>query len=368
MPRFDEIDGPRPCRPEELPELLELVNYVFRTSQGRPPDIADAYRHIYTEDNLERVFVIGIDGAIRASVGLYPFDLAAGEHSINALGLNCTTCHPDWRRHGLGARLMNEATRLAERDDLDLIHLDAGVPDWYRKFDYEQAGSRYLYHLDRGNVELLPPLNCGVVTDLERHVEQLHALYHAQRSGNMRPLHNSRESYARYPGQLLAAQIDGELQAYIYANADGDVIECAGEPADLIAGLTRELFYRLDHEKEGASTTTRDERDRPLRGVDVALEVSPVRADLIELLDAMAIPRERRYWHMARLTDPPALAAKLGFEGTVEPAAEGYLVTTDRGEQTMTRGAVGRLLFGPERHPLRTRDPVPLFAPGTDHV
>ncbi len=369
MADTNNLDGPRACRAEELPELLELVNYVFRTSQGRPPDIGDAYRHIYCEENLELVRLICIDGAIRASVGLFPFELAAGQHTFSALGLNCTTCHPDWRRRGLGALLMDDAAHLAEQKSLDMIHLAGGVPEWYRHLGYEQAGSRYLYHFDRGNIGLLPPLDCEVVTELVGHIEQMHALFLAQRSGNMRSLHNTRQSFARYPGELLAAQQDGELKAYLYADFDNLVLECAGEPAELIAGLTHELFDRRDRENEGASTTGRDEKYRVLRNVVVSLEVSPLRTDLTALLDGLGIPCERNYWHMVRVTDPPDLAGKIGFEGTIEAAGEdAFVVATENGEQTMTRGAISRLLFGPERFPLRTQPPIPLFAPGTDHV
>ena len=369
MTDTDKINGPRACRAEELPELLELVNHVFRTSQGRPPDISDAYRHIYCEENLELVRVIRVDGAIRASVGLFPFELAAGPHTFSALGLNCTTCHPDWRRRGLGALLMNDAARLTQQRGLDFIHLAGGVPEWYRQLGYEQAGSRYLYHFDRGNIELLPRLDCEIATDLDRHIEQVHALYLAQRSGNMRSLHNTRQSFARYPGELLAAKQNDELKAYLYADFDNLVLECAGQPAELIAGLTRELFDQRDRENEGASTTGRDEKDKVLRNVLVSLEVSPLRTDLISLLNGLSIPCERNIWHMVRVTDPPALADKISFEGTVEAAGEdAFAVTTDNGEQTMTRGAVGRLLFGPEQFPLRTQPPIPLFAPGTDHV
>jgi predicted N-acetyltransferase YhbS len=351
MADTDHLDGPRACRAEELPELLELVNYVFRTSQGRPPDIGDAYRHIYCEENLELVRVIRMDGSIRASVGLFPFELAAGPHTFSALGLNCTTCHPQWRRRGLGALLMRDAADLVEQKSLDMLHLAGGVPEWYRQLGYEQAGSRYLYHFDRGNIE------------------QVHALHIAQRSGNMRSLHNTRQSFARYPGELLAAKQNGELKAYLYADFDNLVLECAGQPAELIAGLTRELFDRRDRENEGASTTGRDEKHRVLRNVLISLEVSPLRADLIALLGGLGIPCERNLWHMVRVTDPPALADKIGFEGTIEAADEdAFVVATDNGEQTMTRGAIGRMLFGPERFSLCTQEPIPLFAPGTDHV
>ena len=129
------------------------------------------------------------------------------------------------------------------------------------------------------------------------------------------------------------------------------------------------MFNRRDRENEGASTTGRDEKYKVLRNVLISLEVSPLRTDLISLLDGLGIPCERNLWHMVRLTDPPALADKIGFEGTIEAADEdAFVVATDNGEQTMTRGAVGRLLFGPECFPLRTQEPIPLFAPGTDHV
>jgi len=365
----ETLDGPRSCRSEELPELLELVNFVFRTSRGQPPNIGDVYRHIYCDENLEFVRVIRIDGAIRASVGLFPFDLAAGEHTFGAFGLNCTTCHPDWRRRGLGAKLMKDANALAEQRGLDLIHLAGGVPEWYRQLGYEQAGSRYAYHFDRGNIELLPSLDCDVVTDLDGHLEQVHNLHIAQRSGNMRPLSNTRQSFDRYPGELLAAADGGQLKAYIYADHANEVLECGGGLAELIAGLTRELFHRRDRANEGASTTGRDADYRVLHNVLVTLEVSPLRTDLIELLDALGIPCERNYWHMVRLTDPPQLATRIGFEGTIE-AADGdtFSVSTANGEATMSRGAVSRLLFGPEQSSLRTQSPIPLFAPKTDHV
>ena len=81
-----EIDGPRACRSDELEELLELVNFVFRTSHGRAPTIATDYPHIYRESNLENLSVIGIDGALRACLGVWPMEIAAGDISLQTVG------------------------------------------------------------------------------------------------------------------------------------------------------------------------------------------------------------------------------------------------------------------------------------------
>ena len=60
--QVSSYDGPRGCKPEELDELLELVNQIFRTNQGKPPSILADYPHIYRASNLDNIRVIRIDG------------------------------------------------------------------------------------------------------------------------------------------------------------------------------------------------------------------------------------------------------------------------------------------------------------------
>ena len=357
--------------------MLHLVNLVFRTSQGRPASIADDYPHIYTAANLDNIITVRESGRIRACVSTLPMRVACGDLTLDTLGVNCTTTHPEWRRRGLGELMMREiAGRAAERG-CDLVHLDAGVPEWYRDLEYEYGGRINYYTLHRGNADLLSPLDPGVEVAAGNGVDAVaaaHRLHAAERLGTIRTLDESTVAYARSGGDLVTAVRDGEVVAYVYLRqVDQTVIECGGR-SQQVAALTRHLFEQAEGASRDRSRTARGGDSHPERRPLLRVEVSPL-SSLDSLLAGRAFPAHHSYWHMFYLSNVAQTVAKLDRSVAVESAGPAEFDLRRGGEIThYHRRQLVQVLFGPEARGamsggvVPTGAPVHLFTPYTDHV
>lgn len=367
-----DIDGPRACRLEELEELLELVNFVFRTSSGRLPTIATDYPHIYRESNLENVRVIGVDGTLRASLGTWSMQIALGDVRLNTLGVNAVTTHPDWRGRGFGELLMRDVEGRAQRAGCDLIHLSAGVPEWYRKLDYEDGGCQLTYTLNRGNVGFLPGADeLEIDSGLERYLEDLHRIHTNDQLGAVREPDDLPLVLGRTSPHLYVAKRGGNVEAYVLVREAEKLVIEHGGAADLVAPLLGVVFERVDNVNEGRSTTRRGADHQVELKSHLTVEVSPLQSGLVALLDQIGIPVSRHSWHMVQLLYPSSIFDKLGMSDiTVSKREDDFLVQAGERAESYSRRQLVKLIFGPERISDIAGDrlPVPLFTPATDHV
>ena len=367
----------RSCRPDELDEVLQLVNLVFRTSQGRPASIAADYPQIYTATNLDNIITVRESGRIRACVATSPMRVACGDLTLETLGVNCTTTHPEWRRRGLGELMIREIAGRATERGCDLVHLDAGVPEWYRDLEYEYGGRSNHYTIHRGNADLLPPLEPGVDVAMGNGDDAMaaaHRLHAAERLGTVRTLDESTVAYARSGGHVVTAVRNGEVGAYVYLReADQAVIEHGGRSEE-VAAVMRHLFEQAEVASRDLSRTARADDSHPDRRPLLTVEVSSLSA-LDALLAGCALPVSQSYWHMFYLPNVAQTVAKLDASVVVESAGPAEFTLRRGAEITRYhRRQLVQLLFGPEARGsvaggvVPAGAPVPLFTPYTDHV
>lgn len=366
------IDGPRACRPEERSELLALINLVFRVSRGRQPSVERDYPHIYRESNLDNVRVIRIDGGLRASVGTLPMRIATQCEPLDTVGVNCTTTHPDWRNRGLGGLLMRDVEAQARAAGQDLVHLSAGVPEWYRRFGFEDGGCLYTYELNRGNAELLPSLeDVDVRTGIEHYAGDAHRIHSAERIGVLRDEEDVATILCRSSPELFVIERRGQVEAYAVVDLRSRLVKELGGPPELAAALLRTVYGRVDTVNEGLSTTAGSAADHVEMISDLRVQVTPQQTGMVQLLDRISIPVIRRPWNMLQIIDPAAILRKLGVSD-VEfiPRGETFVLRGVTGEHVLTRRMLVKALFGPERVIANISDRLPflLSTPSTDHV
>ena len=123
----EDLEGPRACGPFELPGVLDLSNLVLRTlntpagQPARQPSVGFDYPHVFNPHNLDNIRIFAHRGRVVCSVGIYPATVRTPRGDISTGGISLLVTHPDYRRRGLGARIMADAHRKMTR-------AEAGAP------------------------------------------------------------------------------------------------------------------------------------------------------------------------------------------------------------------------------------------------
>jgi len=309
---------------------------------------------MYCHANMENMRIIKVDRRVVSHVGIFPAEIAVGETVLKVGGIGGVGTHPDHRRRGYAGRLLMDSVAKMDAEECDLSILWTGIGDYYRKFGWEYGGREHHYYLDRGNIELFPPLDgCTVEIgpkdeDQRRQMDQLY---------NRKPLRVIRDedltrTLLGIPKYTTHLALKGrDVSAYIVLHGDR-VVEYGGD-AGRILGLIRNVL----------------EEQPGIRSISAA---TPSASDaLTQLLDDRGIPKQTRYLGMLRVIRPESLLRKLGLNGITVHEHEDRIDLGWKGTNvSVTRRALVKLLFGPERISPFAQDrlPIPIYWWGTAHM
>jgi ribosomal protein S18 acetylase RimI-like enzyme len=385
------FEGPRPARLEERDQLIDMVNVVFRLSVGREPTIATDWPHVYAPANLENVMVVSDQGRLVASAGVWANDIRVGDVALRVGGINCVGTLQEYRRHGLGSQVMEAAQSKMAELGCHAGLLVTGISNWYRRLGWDDAGCVRTYRLNRGNIALLPRLPDGLrirFTEVsasraeqeskKEAITEALRLHNSAQLGAVRTAEGFRQLLAakKNPRIVLAesesvsAPVAGQEAKPATASAylllrDHSVVEWAG-PAEIVAGLVRACFERLDD--PAASTSQRDSGDGPALLRTLTLTAPGWQHPLVALLDRARIPHTIEYLGMIYVVDPQALLDAYGLSSICSVSSPASLAGTSRvdvahmatagqefvltykGESTkFSHNQLAKLFFGPER-------------------
>ncbi len=151
----------------DIPAVHEVERLSFRT-----PWPSYAFEHELTGNRLAR-YVVARAAQVGAErvVGFAGIWLMVDEAHITTFGV-----HPEWRRQGVGRRLMVRLLELARemratRLTLEVRAGNIGAQALYRTFGFEVVGRRPHYYTDDGEDALVmstPPLTTAAMLDLLR--------------------------------------------------------------------------------------------------------------------------------------------------------------------------------------------------------
>lgn len=135
------------CRVEELPELVQLTNQVFRAN--RPGDMGSEYPLVFDPRNVENLLVARSEGRIVAHVGLCLRDATLLGAPIRVASIGAVATDPAHRGHGFATQLMANARAQAAREGTSLM-LISGLRGLYRRLGYVQVGDFRSYLISAG--------------------------------------------------------------------------------------------------------------------------------------------------------------------------------------------------------------------------
>ncbi len=132
----------RAIRPDELPALLDVYQYLHATDALVPPEPVLQQRwNAFLRDPKIHCLVADLDGALVASCTLVIIPNVTRGMRPYGLIENVVT-HGAHRRRGLGTRLLRHAIHLAWEQDCYKVMLLTGSQDEGIYRFYEQAGFR----------------------------------------------------------------------------------------------------------------------------------------------------------------------------------------------------------------------------------
>lgn len=136
---------------DDLPTVVELDKISFSL-----PWPERSFRYEVTDNPASRCWVAEVEGRI---VGILVAWLLVDEVHIATIAI-----HPEFRRQGIGRRLLAHTLRRAMDDGarssfLEVRQSNLAAQEMYRQFGYEPTGLRKRYYKDNGEDAILMSLS-----------------------------------------------------------------------------------------------------------------------------------------------------------------------------------------------------------------
>lgn len=232
------VDGPRGCRPEELPQVVELIDAIFRS--GSDQRIATDYPLVFTPRHAARSRVLAIDGRIVAHVPAAPRIATAGPDRFGVAMIAPTATHPDHRRRGYATRCLRDAHRVISGEGCVAAALwtERATFPFYRHSGWEAVASQgEAFVLTAADRDRFRPAPFAVRTqgDDEQGVAELLALHRAE-PWRLERDEQQAGALFRLPKITVYRAEDagaGRLRAYLVLGAGTNkpgIIEATGDP------------------------------------------------------------------------------------------------------------------------------------------
>jgi GNAT superfamily N-acetyltransferase len=229
------------CRPEELYDLVDLANRVFRAQ--RPGDMGAEYPLVFELPNVEHLLVARHEGRIVSHVGICLRDAAILGAPLTVASIGAVATDPDHRGAGLATALMEDARRHAVERGASLM-LISGGRGLYHRLGYVEVGSFLKYTLPAGP----PAPEFGVAPFHPDDLGAVVSLYQAEPVRFIRPVEDWHKLVAasmlmNQPADLLVIRHRNAIVAYagaqrpVAGNAAARVREFAGSRSAIAAAL-----------------------------------------------------------------------------------------------------------------------------------
>ncbi len=113
----------RTARPEEVRQIVDLANYVFRTSSGLEPSMGRQYPIFLSPENASNLYIAVEDGKIVSHIGIYKNNAYIRGHRVSMAGMGSVCTHPDYRGRGLATKLLHYVFESLEEQGVSLLKI-----------------------------------------------------------------------------------------------------------------------------------------------------------------------------------------------------------------------------------------------------
>lgn len=144
---FSDTQGPRPPTENEYGHLLEFLDQQLRPHADW--SIASEYPTALAVNNLHNISMITRQEKVISHALIRPHIVRTPTAIFKIAAIGSVVTEPSYRNQGLSQKCLNACLRNATEQDCDLAVLWTDLYDFYRKLDFELAGTEISFTLDR---------------------------------------------------------------------------------------------------------------------------------------------------------------------------------------------------------------------------
>ena len=246
------MEGPRACKKEELEEVINLANLIFRTPNGLKPTMGEEFRLLLSEDNLDNIRVIKEDGKVVAAVNYYKSTINVDGALITAASIGAVCTDNDYRGKGYSSKLLDDIDERLKKDKIQLL-LVSGGRGLYLRRGLNFCGRFHEYTLKEDELNSLFLKDIYKIQEIKDFPnKEAVAIYNSNRSYFIRSKREFNElylggttvwgniyykTYGIYTENRLLAYFIIRIRINTPSGSYGEIIEAAGDSIALINGF-----------------------------------------------------------------------------------------------------------------------------------
>jgi predicted GNAT family N-acyltransferase len=331
------MEGPRPPHETEFPSVVKFLDTNLRPKEGW--SITTEYPVAFSESNRLNIRIITERDQVLAHALIRPMILKAPSGLFKVAGLGSVVTSTEHRNQGLSTKTIQSCLEAAQAQGCDFSILWTNLYDFYRKLDFELAGSEVSALIDQDIPVADPTLK--FLEGPKVSPEAIHRLYSQHTVTSIRTVEEVRK-YLQIPNSRVYTAWDtaGQLKAYAIegkgADLNGYVHEWGGSAPALMS-----LFAHIRKTQQRTITV-----------------IVPQHAqNLLRALKTQGIAINHGYLGMIKVLNHESLFGKirryaraLGVADLVlEKQGEKFLIgASDRIFSTDSERDIVKLIFGPQ--------------------
>lgn len=216
----------RPCKPAELPALVELLDEEFIVSRGRSISLARRFPAVLHAGNCSNILLACRGDEIVAGIVIKRFDWITPERSWRGAMIGMVYTRPAERGKGLATQLLRAAEQGLRADDTAFAALWTAQPGFYRQLGWtcSDRGIFGTYASTAGGAGGCDSVDAGAVDALR-----------LRGAGAYTPRDRANYRTLPLPAEQLQLRASPGGAAYAIYGVQADrayVYEIGGEPSD----------------------------------------------------------------------------------------------------------------------------------------
>ncbi len=344
------VDGPRACRPDELPQVIGLVDAAMR--QGSDQTMLTDYPLVYAPDNLPNISVVVVDGRVVATAPVLPRVVRGEGYELRVGIISPTATAPAYQHRGFGAACVARCIERMEtaRMELSVLWTQVATFPFYELNGYQAVRPDLeTLSLTGADADRFPaggddvqPLDVREAATLE----QVRALHEAESHVVVRRAEDWPRLLALPKVRTIVVWQRGRVAAYLVDSRSSNkpgLIEAGGAPGAVQSLVHRALSDRAPDEVVPVplSRTSNVLRSVVLDRAGAERPLAPGGHTMVRINDA------RTFWHaIGQRGEPPAIERRELASAVFGPHPERWVARPP---------AMAR------------RFPIPLVIPQLDH-